>query len=45
VVARTADRHAGVDDKVYRWEAGYATLSAKEALDNADSYAWFAALV
>jgi hypothetical protein len=45
VIHEASHRHAGVDDKVYRWQAGYATQSAKEAMDNADSYAWFAALV
>lgn len=45
VIHEAAHRHAGVDDKVYRWQPGYATLSAKNAMDNADSYAWFAVLV
>ena len=45
VIHEAAHRHAGVDDKMYQWERGYATLSAKDAMDNADSYAWFAVLV
>jgi hypothetical protein len=45
VIHEAAHRHAGVDDKVYHWASGYANLSAKDALDNADSYAWFAVLV
>ena len=45
VIHEAAHRHAGVDDKKYRWEPDYATLSAQDAMDNADSYAWFAVLV
>jgi Domain of unknown function (DUF4157)/Lysine-specific metallo-endopeptidase len=45
VIHETAHRHAGIDDKAYRWEPAYPTLSAKQAKDNADSYAWFATLV
>jgi hypothetical protein len=45
VIHEAAHRHAGVDDRFYRWQPGYATQSAKEAMDNADSYGWFAALV
>jgi hypothetical protein len=45
VIHEAAHRHTGVDDKFYRWQPGYATQSAKEAMDNADSYGWFAALV
>jgi Domain of unknown function (DUF4157)/Lysine-specific metallo-endopeptidase len=45
VIHEAAHRHAGVDDKVYKWEKSYATLSAKDAMNNADSYAWFAVLV
>lgn len=44
VIHEAAHRHAGVDDKAYLWEAAYPTLSAKQAKDNADSYAWFATL-
>lgn len=32
VIHEAAHRHAGVDDKVYRWQPGYATLSAKDAI-------------
>jgi len=45
VIHEAAHRHAGVDDRFYRWQPGYATQSAKEAMENADSYGWFAALV
>jgi hypothetical protein len=45
VIHEAAHRHTGVDDKFYRWQPGYATQTAKEAMDNADSYGWFAALI
>jgi hypothetical protein len=45
VIHEAAHRHAGIDDKVYAWDPKYASLSAKDAMDNADSYAWFAVLV
>ena len=45
VIHEAAHRHTGVDDRFYIWQPGYATQSAKEAMDNADSYGWFAALV
>jgi len=45
VIHEAAHRHTGVDDRFYRWQPGYATQSAGEAMDNADSYGWFAALV
>ncbi len=45
VIHEAAHRHAGIDDKAYRWEPAYPTLSANQAKDNADSYAWFATLV
>jgi hypothetical protein len=45
VIHEAAHRHTGVDDRFYRWQPGYATQSAEEAMDNADSYGWFAALV
>lgn len=45
VIHEAAHRHAGIDDKAYRWEPAYPRLSAKQAMDNADSYAWFATLV
>lgn len=45
VIHEAAHRHAGVDDKVYAWDAKYATLTAGQSMDNADSYAWFAVSV
>ena len=45
VIHEAAHRHAGIDDKVYAWQPQHATLSAKDAMDNADSYPWFAVLV
>ena len=45
VIHEAAHRHTGVDDRFYVWQPGYGTQSAKEAMDNADSYGWFAALV
>ena len=45
VIHEAAHRHTGVDDKVYQWDKKYATLSADDAMDNADSYAWFAVSV
>lgn len=45
VIHEAAHRHAGIDDKAYRWEAAYPKLSVKQAMDNADSYAWFATLL
>jgi hypothetical protein len=45
VIHEAAHRHTGVDDRFYLWQAGYATQSADEAMDNADSYGWFAAQV
>jgi Domain of unknown function (DUF4157)/Lysine-specific metallo-endopeptidase len=46
IIHEASHRHAGVDDKVYRWDAAkYNALSSKEAMDNADSYAWFAVLL
>jgi hypothetical protein len=45
IIHEAAHRHAGVDDKAYQWDAKYNTMSPKEAMDNADSYAWFAVLL
>ncbi len=45
IIHEAAHRHTGVDDKVYRWEAKYNTQSSDDAMDNADSYAWFATLL
>lgn len=42
VIHEIAHRHAGVGDKAYHWQAKYKSLSAKKAMDNADSYAVFA---
>ncbi|MCB0429416.1 MAG: DUF4157 domain-containing protein [Flavobacteriales bacterium] len=44
VIHEIAHRHAGVDDKAYVWQPNYPTLSAKDAMNNADSYAHFALL-
>jgi hypothetical protein len=47
IIHEAAHRHAGIDDKVYVWEKpplssrDYRRLTSKEAMDNADSYAWF----
>jgi len=45
LIHEAAHRHAGVDDKAYHWDPKYKTLSAEDAMDNADSYARFAILV
>ncbi len=45
IIHEAAHRHAGIDDKAYLWDPKYKSLSSKQALDNADSYAWFAALL
>jgi hypothetical protein len=42
VIHEAAHRFAGVADKMYKFEEGYATLPVKDAIDNADSYGWFA---
>jgi hypothetical protein len=42
LIHEVAHRYAGIDDKAYVWENAYPTLSPKKAMDNADSYAWFA---
>lgn len=42
IIHEVAHRHAGVDDEAYHWQPKYKTLSAKDAMDNADSYAVFA---
>ena len=44
IIHEVAHRHAGVGDEAYVWESDYSTLSAKDAMDNADSYAHFALL-
>ncbi len=45
IIHEAAHRHTGVDDKAYKWNAKYKTLSSGDAIDNADSYAWFATLL
>jgi peptidoglycan hydrolase-like protein with peptidoglycan-binding domain len=42
VIHEVAHRYVGIDDKAYLHEPKYATLKPKQALDNADSYAFFA---
>lgn len=42
IIHECSHKYTGTDDEAYRWEsAKYAGLSVKDALDNADSYAWF----
>jgi hypothetical protein len=47
IIHEAAHRHVGIDDKAYVWERpplssrDYSKLTSKEAMDNADSYAWF----
>jgi uncharacterized protein DUF4157 len=45
LIHEAAHRYAGIKGDVYRWDSDYATLSSDAAIDNADSYAWFAVLV
>ncbi|MEP6844388.1 MAG: DUF4157 domain-containing protein [Panacibacter sp.] len=45
IIHETAHRHTGVDDKAYKWDPKYYTQSADDAMDNADTYGWFAALL
>lgn len=45
VIHEAAHRHAGISDKAYVWQPWYPTLSPRAAMDNADSYAWFAVFV
>ncbi len=48
IIHEAAHRHTGIDDKAYIWERkppdsrDYTKLTPKQAMDNADSYAWFA---
>jgi hypothetical protein len=42
IIHEVAHRFAGVGDKAYVYESDYASLSPKKAMDNADSYAYFA---
>jgi len=47
LIHEAAHRHVGIDDKAYVWEnptnssRDYSKLTSKQAMDNADSYAWF----
>lgn len=41
IIHECSHKYTGTDDKAYHWDAKYTTLSVKDALDNADSYAWF----
>lgn len=47
IIHETAHRHVGIHDKAYVWENStntsrdYGKLTSKQAVDNADSYAWF----
>lgn len=41
IIHECSHKYTGTDDKAYHWDAKYATLSTKDALNNADSYAWF----
>jgi hypothetical protein len=51
IIHEAAHRHVGVDDKAYVWEKpplskkDYSKLTPKQAMDNADSYAWFSVLL
>jgi hypothetical protein len=42
IIHEAAHKFLGVDDKKYAHQGGYANLSFKECLDNADSFAWAA---
>ncbi len=42
IIHECSHKYTGTDDEAYHWDtANYANLSVKDALDNADSYAWF----
>jgi hypothetical protein len=41
IVHECTHKYAGTDDNAYHWDPKFATLKPKDALDNADSYAWF----
>jgi hypothetical protein len=41
IIHECSHKYTGTDDKAYHWDPKYATLSTKDALNNADSYAWF----
>jgi peptidoglycan hydrolase-like protein with peptidoglycan-binding domain/LAS superfamily LD-carboxypeptidase LdcB len=42
VIHEVAHRYVGIDDQAYEHEAKYQRLTPKQALNNADSYAFFA---
>ena len=41
IIHECSHKYTGTDDKAYHWDPKYQSLSVKDALDNADSYAWF----
>lgn len=41
IIHECSHKYTGTDDKAYHWDPKYATISTKDALNNADSYAWF----
>lgn len=42
IIHECSHKYTGTDDKAYHWDsAKYGGLSTKDALNNADSYAWF----
>jgi hypothetical protein len=45
IIHEGAHRFTGVDDKAYHHESDYKKQSSDDAMNNADSYAWFAASV
>jgi hypothetical protein len=42
IIHEIAHDAADRDDEAYYWEAGYSKLSVEDAIDNADSYSYFA---
>jgi len=51
IIHEAAHRHVGIADKAYVWEIpplskrDYSKLTAKQAMDNADSYAYFSVML
>ena len=46
IIHEAAHRYVGIDDKAYMWKnfainSKYSKLTSRQAMDNADSYAWF----
>jgi Lysine-specific metallo-endopeptidase len=41
IIHECSHKYTGTDDKAYHWDPKYASISTKDALNNADSYAWF----